>query len=181
MQPVNTSATRYDTTTIIFHWATAILVVEQWLGAQIIDWFPRGAPRVDARSVHITGGVLLAAILLGRIVWRLTRGRRLPLADGRLLSLVAKLTHWGLYALVAAMVVVGVALAWTRGDSVFNLFTLPAFDPSNHALADQVQEVHATIGWIIVAVAGLHAAAALLHRFIWRDGVLGRMLPNAGD
>ena len=59
MQPVNTSATRYDITTIIFHWATAILVVEQWLGAQIIDWFPRGAPRVDARSVHITGGVLL--------------------------------------------------------------------------------------------------------------------------
>ena len=178
MQPVSPAATRYDTTTIIFHWATAILVAEQWLGAQIIDWFPRGALRVDARSVHITCGVLLAIILLGRIVWRLTQGRRLPLADGPALSVIAKATHWGLYGLLVAMVLVGMALAWTRGDSIFNSFTIPAFDPGNHALADQVQEVHATIGWMIVALTGLHAAAALFHRYVWRDGVLGRMLPN---
>jgi cytochrome b561 len=180
MQPVSPAATRYDTTTITFHWLTAILVAEQWLGAQIIDWFPSGAPRVDARSVHITCGVLLAAVLMGRVIWRLTAGRRLPLADGRLLSLIAKATHWGLYALLSAMLVVGLFLTWTRGDSIFNLFKLPAFDPGNRALADQVQQVHATIGWIIVAVAGLHAAAALFHRIVWRDGVLGRMLPNHG-
>jgi cytochrome b561 len=180
MQPVSRSATRYDTTTIVFHWITAILVATQWLGAQTIDWFPKGAPRIDARSVHISCGVLLAAILLSRIIWRLTAGRRLPLADGPVLSVVAKATHWGLYALLAAMVLVGMALAWTRGDSLFNLFTLPQFDPGNHALADQVQGIHATIGWIIVAVAGLHAGAALFHRLIWRDGVLGRMLPGRG-
>lgn len=180
MQPVSPSAIRYDTTTIVFHWVTAILVATQWLGAQTIDWFPKGALRVDARSLHISGGVLLTAILLSRIIWRLTAGRRLPLADGRGLSVVAKATHWGLYALLAAMVLVGMTLAWTRGDSIFNLFTLPQFDPGNHALADQVQQVHATIGWIIVGVAGLHAVAALFHRLIWRDGVLARMLPGGG-
>jgi cytochrome b561 len=179
MQRVSPLATRYDTTTIFLHWATAILVAEQWLGAQIIDWFPRGAPRVDARSVHITGGMLLAVLLLGRIVWRLTRGRRLPLADGRALSMIAKATHRGLYGLLAVMVMVGMALVWMRGDSLFDVFTIPAFEPGNHALADRVHEVHATIGWIIVAVAGLHASAALFHRYIWRDGVLGRMLPRS--
>jgi cytochrome b561 len=178
MQPVSPAATRYDTTTIIFHWATAILVVTQWLGAQVIDLFPSGAPRVDARSVHITCGLLLAAILVGRIIWRLTKGRRLPLADGPVLNLVAKATHWGLYALIAAMVLVGMTLTWTRGDSIFNLFKLPAFDPGNHALAGQVQEIHATIGWIIVGVAGLHAAAALFHQYVWRDRLLDRMLPR---
>jgi cytochrome b561 len=177
MQPVSLVATRYDTRTIVFHWATAILVATQWLGAQIIDWFPKGTLRVDARSMHIVCGLLLAVILLSRIAWRLTRGRRLPLADGPVLNFIAKTTHWGLYTLVTAMVVVGIALAWTRGDSIFNLFTLPAFDPSNRALADQVQEVHATIGWVIVVVVGLHAAAALFHRLVWHDGILGRMLP----
>jgi cytochrome b561 len=39
-----------------------------------------------------------------------------------------------------------------------------------------VQGVHAIIGWIIVAIAGLHAAAALFHRYVWHDSVLGRML-----
>jgi cytochrome b561 len=177
MQPVSLVATRYDTTTIVFHWAAAILVATQWLGAQIIDWFPKGTLRVDARSMHIVCGLLLAVILLSRIAWRLTRGRRLPLADGPVLNFIAKTTHWGLYTLVTAMVVVGIALAWTRGDSIFNLFTLPAFDPSNRALADQVQEVHATIGWVIVVVVGLHAAATLFHHLVWHDGILGRMLP----
>jgi cytochrome b561 len=129
------------------------------------------------RGRCIVCGLLLAVILLSRIAWRLTRGRRLPLADGPVLNFIAKTTHWGLYTLVTAMVVVGIALAWTRGDSIFNLFTLPAFDLSNRALADQVQEVHATIGWVIVVVVGLHAAAALFHRLVWHDGILGRMLP----
>ena len=179
MQPVSTDARRYDATTIFFHWATAVLVAAQWLGAQTIDWFPRGPLRVDARSVHITVGVLLAALLAARVVWRVTGGRRLPLADQGAVNLVAKGTHWGLYALLAAMVLVGMFLAWTRGDSIFNLFSIPAYDPADKALPDQVLGVHATIGWLIVALAGLHAAAALFHRYVWRDAVLARMLPRS--
>ena len=179
MQPVSTDARRYDTATIFFHWATAVLVATQWLGAQTIDWFPRGPLRVDARSVHITAGVLLAALLAARVLWRATGGRRLPLADRGAVNLLAKGTHWVLYALLAAMVLAGLFLAWTRGDSIFNLFSIPAFDPADKALPDQVQEVHATIGWLILALAGLHAGAALVHRYLWRDGVLARMLPRS--
>ncbi len=80
MQPVSPAATRYDAATIAFHWSTALLVVGQWVGAQVIDWFPRGPLRVDARSMHIIGGAMLAALLLARIVWRTTQGRRLPLS-----------------------------------------------------------------------------------------------------
>lgn len=178
MQPVTANARRYDGATIAFHWVTAILVAFQWLGAQTIDWFPRGALRVDARSVHITVGVSLAVLLVARLFWRATGGRRLPLADRGALNVVAKGTHWGLYALLLAMVTVGVALTWARGDSIFNLFTLPRLDPADRGLAGQIQEVHATIGWIIVILAGVHAAAALMHRYLWRDGVLGRMLPH---
>ena len=114
MQPVNRIARRYDTATIIFHWVTAVLVVVQWIGAQTIDLFPRGALRVDARSAHITLGVLLAILLAARLVWRATGGRRLPLADVGALNLIAKATHWGLYALLLAMVLVGLFLAWRR-------------------------------------------------------------------
>ena len=178
MQPVSVAGRRYDGLTMAFHWATAVLVAGQWLGAQTIDWFPRGPLRVDARSLHITFGVLLAIILAARVIWRLTGGRRLPLADRGALNILAKTTHWGLYALLIAMVLVGMFLAWTRGDSIFNLFTLPAYAPGNKALSDQVQEIHATLGWIILAVAGLHAAAALVHRYVWHDGVLDRMLPG---
>ena len=178
MQPVSTKARRYDRTTIAFHWVTALLVVTQWLGAQTIDWFPRGPLRVDARSVHISLGVALAAILGARIVWRLSQGRRLPLADNGALNVVAKGTHWALYTLLIAMVAVGLFLVWTRGDSIFNLFSVPAYDPGKRALAHRTQDIHALLGWAILALAGLHAAAALVHRYLWRDGVLDRMLPR---
>jgi cytochrome b561 len=163
---------------MVFHWATAILVAAQWLGAHTIDWFPKGPLKVDARSVHITIGLLLAVILFGRIVWRLTGGRRLPPADTGVLNLIAKGAHWSLYVLVAAMLLVGMALSWVQGDSIFNLFTIPAYEPGNRALAHQVQGIHATIGWIILGLAGLHASAALFHRYVWHDGVLSRMLPD---
>ena len=178
MQPVSPTARRYDSATIFLHWATAILVPLQWLGAQAIDYFPRGPLRVDARSVHIVLGVAIAILLAARLTWRATRGRRLPLADAGLVNLLAKATHWGLYALLLAMVTVGLFLAWTRGDSIFNLFAIAAYAPGDHALAHRVQRVHAAIGWLILALAGLHATAALIHRYVWGDGVLGRMLPG---
>ena len=36
----------------------------------------------------------------------------------------------------------------------------------------------ALVGWVILALAGLHAGAALVHRYLWHDGVLARMLPR---
>ena len=166
----------YDLRTILLHWVTAVLVAEQWIGAQLIDYFPRGPLRIDARSVHILLGVLLGAVLVIRIAWRSTEGRRLPNADSGMLGLLAKLTHRGLYALVASMIAVGIFLAWCRGDSLFNLVTLPHFSPASRDLADSVQEIHAFIGYLILALVGLHAAAALLHHYFWKDGVLLRML-----
>jgi cytochrome b561 len=177
MQPVNFAARRYDGVTIAFHRLTAVLVVEQWLGAQVIDYFPRGSLRVDARSVHITLGAFLAILLVARIFWRGTSGRRLAPADAGWLNVMAKATHWCLYALLTGMVVLGLFLTWTRGDSLFNLISIPAYAPGDEALPDQVQELHAIVGYLILAVAGLHAAAALVHRLVWHDGILGRMLP----
>ena len=178
MQPVDTAARRYDARTMFFHWATAVLIAVQWLGAQTIDWFPTHTLRVDAKSVHITLGVLLTALLAVRIVWRLTQGRRLPLADHGALNVLAKATHWGLYALVAAMLLLGFIVVWTQGDNIFNLFSIPAYDPNNHDLGEWWQGIHGTVGWIILALAGVHAGAALVHRYLWRDGVLARMLPG---
>jgi cytochrome b561 len=177
LQPVSTDAARYDRRTMIFHWATAILVAVQWLGAQTIDWFPRGALRADAKSMHITGGLLLTAILVARVGWRLTRGRRLPLADRGLLNVLAKGTHWALYALLAVMVVAGMTIVAYEGENIFNLFHTPGIAEGNHELGDRLEDFHGTIGWIILAVAGFHASAALVHRYVWHDGVLGRMLP----
>jgi cytochrome b561 len=175
MQPVSPAATRYDTTTILFHWLTALLVATQWLGAQMIDWFPRGPLCVDAQAVHITCGLALGVILLLRIVWSHSYGRQLPPAGSRFVDTLAKLVHKGLYLLVGAMVLVGVALTLARGADIFGLYSIPSLAPGNKALVDQIAGIHDAIGWIIIGVVGLHAVAALFHQYIWKDGVMDRM------
>lgn len=175
MQPVDPTARRYDRTTVFCHWLVAILVATQWLGAQTIDWFPRGVWRVDARSMHIAVGTLLLLVLLARVAWRLTGGRRLPPARTDATHLLAKATHIALYLTIFAMLFVGLFAVWARGDSLFNLVTIPAYDPGKPALGKQVVELHDTIGWVIMGLVGLHAAAALFHHYVWRDGLLRRM------
>jgi cytochrome b561 len=169
---------RYDRRTIALHWLTAVLVVALWIVGQTIDAFPKGTPRVLARSVHITTGVLLALVLTHRIWWRLSGGTRLPPAGTGRLDAIASLTHRLLYVLLVATVVLGIANAWVRGDNLFTLFTIPAFDPGNRALREQVEELHELAANTVLAVALLHAAAGLLHHYAWRDDVLRRMLPG---
>ena len=171
-------AAQYDATTILFHWLTAFVVVGQWVGAKTIDMWPRGTPRIDARSIHITFGILLGLLLIARIVWRSTRGRRLPRAEKGILGPLAELTHWALYALVASTIVLGVTLMILRGDSYFGMIRLPLWGSSAPQLRHTVQNLHDLFATTLLVLAGVHAAAALLHRYVLGDDVLARMLPR---
>ena len=172
-----TTPQRYDHATIIFHWLTAGLVALLWILAQVIDFFPSGMPRTSARSVHIVLGVALLVIVLTRLVWRFTRGHRMAV-ERTPTEIAAKALHGFLYLLLIALLAAGVGYEWVRGDSIFGLFRIPQFDPANaKALRETVGDVHGTIATIILIAAGLHAAAALVHHFVMRDGVLRRMLP----
>ena len=178
MQPVSTGARRYDARTAAFHWISLALIVSQWGIAQVIDDFPKGFPRVAARSTHIVLGTIILAIVLARIAWRATQGRRLPAADSGVLRLVAKSTHWGMYAVTITVLLLGLFTVWAQGDSIYDLFSFPAYDPSNPEFGDQVAGVHGTVVNILIVLVGIHASAALMHQFVWKDGLLRRMMPG---
>jgi cytochrome b561 len=125
--------------------------------------------------VHIVCGLILGVVLVAHILWRRSFGRQLRLIGNRLTVLLATIVHWALNALTGVMVLLGIALASARGDSVFDAYTIPSFAPGNKALAEQIGAIHGTVGVIILIVAGLHAVAALFHQFVWKDGIMDRM------
>lgn len=180
MQPVSTAARVYDSRTIWFHWLTVLLIAGQWLGAHAIDMFPRGPLRIDAQSAHITFGALLGVLILARIAWRVRGGRQLPPADKGLLQVLAKAVHWGLYLLVLGTVGLGLTMLSLRSMSYFNLFMLPSLADGARGTVRDIREWHELGANTILIVAALHASAALLHQFVWRDGVLARMVPGLG-
>jgi cytochrome b561 len=173
----------YDGLEMGLHWLTALLVVTLYLLAQAWGFVPRGSPERHAlQNIHVSIGLLLIAVLLARIAWRLGPGRRVLPATTGLIELAAQITHYALYALLIAVVALGVLWRWANGDplSLFGLFTIPApfaFDKAEKALFG---DLHNLVATMIIILAGLHAAAALFHHFFLRDDVLWRMLPGRG-
>jgi cytochrome b561 len=177
----NDIAPAYDARSIRLHWITAALVVALWCLGETVDWFPKGSIRVAARSLHICLGVALGSLLCYRLWWRMGADavRLAPVGTG-IVRALATLLHVALYAMLFATVVLGLTNAWVRGDTLFNLITIPAFDPGNKALRGQVEDLHALSANILVCLAGFHAAIGLAHHFVWKDTVLRRMLPARG-
>ncbi|HEY2394736.1 MAG TPA: cytochrome b/b6 domain-containing protein [Rudaea sp.] len=170
----------YDSRSIRLHWVTAALVTVLWCLGQTVDWFPKGDLRTAVRSTHITLGAVLALILAYRIWWRISHGRRLPARGSGIEATLARFAHFALYAVLVLTVALGVANPWVRGDNLFNLLTIPAFDPGNKMLRHQVGALHAWLANALLCLAALHAASGLAHRFIGKDDVLRRMLPARG-
>lgn len=178
MQAISLNDKSYDTRTIWFHWLTAVLIAGQWIGAKTIDMWPDGPLRIDARSAHITLGIAIGLLVLARIAWRITGGRRLPSADRGMAALLAKAMHWGFYLVILGTVALGLTMISVRGTNYFNLVVVPVFVAASRQTSRAVHGYHELAGTVILLAALLHAGAALFHQYVRRDGVLGRMIPQ---
>ena len=174
----STATTHYDRKTIALHWASAAIVLLLWIAGEFLDLVPRGTPRVTVRSLHISLGLLLGFVLVYRIWWRSHGGVRFTEDAGARYTQAARTGHRVLYAVMALMVLTGIALVWIRGDNLFNLVTVAAFDPSNKELRHNAREVHSWIANTLLAAAVLHGAMAAWHHMVLKDGILRRMLPQ---
>ena len=167
----------YDAKTIVLHWLSAAVVAGQWIGGHTIDWFPRGVLRIDARSVHLLVGGALAVLILVRLHWRRTEGRKAPAADTSL-DRLARLLHLTLYGLLLAAIVLGIGNACVRGDSLFGLFNIPRPIQVGPVLKHGFAVGHALAAYAIAVAVSLHVTAALFHAIVKKDGVMARMLPE---
>ena len=173
--------TNYDNVAVALHWTTAVLVVIQFAFAETWDYFAKPTQET-MQSLHVSLGVLLTAVVLARIVWRLIPGHQMPALDVGWMRIASKGVHYLLYLLLAAQVVTGFLFRWAQGHPVsfFGLFAIPSpFDAFDRAARRQFHTIHEWIGWTIIIVAFAHALAALYHHYALRDRVLGRMFPPA--
>ena len=171
--------TTYDGVAIALHWATALLVIVQFGSAMTWDYFSK-ATRQSMESVHISLGVLLTAVIVARLVWRLMPGHQVSSAGAGWDRLASKGVHYLLYVLLVAQAGFGFGFRWAQGHSVefFGLFGIPGpYGELARPLRRQLHELHEWVGWAIVIIAALHAAAALYHHYVLKDRVLKRMLP----
>lgn len=172
------SSARYDRGTIALHWWTAGLVLGLWLvGTFLEDLLAKGPLRSAIWSAHVDLGFVSTILIVALLVWRRTRGRQLPVEDPGALHRIAKATHAALYLLLLVIVVLGIANAFVRGMALIGPIGLPQI--GDKEWRKPLTQWHGLAANILMALALFHAAAALVHHYLWRDTILRRMMPRA--
>lgn len=102
---------------------------------------------------------------------------------GRWLDPAAGIAHYSLYALLFAVPVAGIVLQFARGDALpfFGLAEISSPWLKDPAFAHSVKEVHEILAHALVILATIHAGAALIHHWVFRDRTLVRMLPHSKE
>ncbi|WP_193161696.1 cytochrome b [Microbulbifer hainanensis] len=177
---VRGSKTQYGWLAIVLHWLMAPAII----GLFFLGWWMRSLTYYDAwyregPILHKSIGILLLAVLLVRLLWKLMD--RSPAAEAgtpRWQALAARLTHVALYALLLVIMTSGYLISTADGRpiEVFDWFSVPATIQGIVHQEDIAGQVHKFLAWSLMALVSLHALAALKHHFIDRDATLRRML-----
>jgi len=182
MQLANSKA-RYGAVPQTVHWLTALFVICGFLLGQFGDVFPKGPARELGLLVHMTLGQLLLALLLVRLLWRQINPPPPPEATtfGWLVEIAAKASHFTLYGLLLVVPLLGMIVQLKRGNElpIFAIWHVASPWPVDRNLARSILSLHGTLADALLILAGIHACAALVHHWIWRDRTLTRMLPGA--
>jgi cytochrome b561 len=170
----------YGTTVKVFHWLVVALLIVQYPLGKLMPHIHRGMTPGDAMTFHISFGIAILALMVLRLVWRITH----PVAPASSLpawqQLVSEAVHWLLYVLVFATTMTGWIFASERGWSISLFFAtpLPRLPIEGSLLARSIGNWHGTMEWALLLLIGAHVAAAMAHTFIFRDRIMQRMLPG---
>ena len=178
--PIRNTPERWGCVAKWLHWTVALAVIVMIGLGWWAERLPFGSLKVDVFWVHKSLGMLVLIAMALRLLWRLLNpAPALPDTLRPWERGAAHLTHWGLYALLIAMPVSGWVInsAANFPLSVFGWFEVPAIAPADDDIKELAASVHGALSWAIIAVVGLHVAAALKHHFVLKDDVLRRMLP----
>jgi cytochrome b561 len=174
MQPVKS---RYTTTAVLLHWLIAALLLAEfahgwWM--QEIPKIPAGV-RANAFNLHKSVGLLLLALALIRLGWRIAH-RPPPLPSlPRWQAWAAKGNHALLYAMMFAMPLSGYLGSVFSGYPILWFgWTLPSWGRADPAIKDLMSVVHLASSWVLLVSFSLHVAGTIKHSLAG-DRVMARM------
>ena len=152
---------------VFLHWTIAVLIIGQWIEGEFMVDFWDGTlegKALDQTTVllgysHIVLGTLVLVAAAVRLLDRFANGRPPhPEGEPSWASMLAKVTHGLLYAVLLVMPILGLA-AWFTGN-------------------DDLAGYHTFLWNPLLALIGLHILGALAQHFWLKTGALKRMLPG---
>ena len=180
--PMPAAPARYDNVAIAFHWLLALMLVGSFCVGLYMSGLPFSVQRVKLFNYHKWAGMTILGLTLLRLLWRLSHARPPEAPGPRWQQRAARATHAAMYLLCLAIPMVGWAYSSAAGFQivVYGVLPMPNLLMVDPDLAKAIKPWHGRLAYALAALVLLHAAAALKHHFVDRDGLLHRMRPGRG-
>ena len=175
-----TDRTQYDGTAKVLHWLVVALLLAQYLIGWLMPDIHRGMKPGDAMTWHISIGIVILALILLRLAWRLTHRIEPESSLAPWQRVGSEAMHWLLYVLVLLSTISGWLFASFRGWSIsfFFLTPLPMLASENPEALRAINHWHQKFEWTLLILIGLHVLGALTNLVFYRNRVMQRMLPG---
>lgn len=182
MAPGAPGSDRFGTPMVALHWLIFVLMAVAYATMEFRGLVPKdGSGRFVMRAAHYSFGLAVLALVIVRIVARMSRGAP-PIVPplSALNAAAAKFGHLALYALMIVLPLLG-WLAYSAEGRVMAPFgiPLPMLIAKNQDWVKPLEGAHEIAGKIGYVLVALHAAAALWHHYVVRDNTLALMWPPA--
>jgi cytochrome b561 len=164
------------------HWLMAALFAVQFLSA-ILRFIDRDmALSKTVWGVHYTLGFSLLVLVALRAIWGVMNLRTRPPHGHGLIGLASLGGHLALYALMIFVPAIGLLRVYGGGRG-FEVFGFQIFQPGarNEALMAPGHLLHGPAGWALLALVAGHILMVFVHKYLWREDILGRMTRGRQD
>ncbi len=178
--PLKNTTETYGSIAKLFHWLVFVLIASLLALGFVMADMETTPDKVRLYGLHKSFGITVLTLAVLRLLWKLANvSPLLPATTSRGQKFLAHAAHFGLYALMFAMPLSGWMMSSAAGFqvSVFGWFMLPNLVEPDKELFEFLQEAHELLALALIGLVALHAAAALLHHFYYKDNILRRMLP----
>ena len=190
---------QYNNISIFLHWLIAVGIVFMFILGWFMDTVPKDAaksstfdlfnmglyvwelskevsPRSFYFNLHKSVGISLFALIILRILWRLTH--KPPALLDSMKAWEKKLAtgaHHGLYFLMVATPLAGIIMSISSkyGIHWFGIKLVGGID--NKASRELFYEFHEIFGLLILLILFFHIAGAFKHALVDKDGTIRRM------
>lgn len=163
----------------LLHWILALAIVAMlFIGAGMMTSI---ILRPALLNLHRPLGFMIFILVIIRIVNRLMfRTPKLPASVPRWQVAAAHFSHVMLYMLMVSMPLLGWAMmsAGNWPVSLMGGWVLPPLIPENPVHYAWLRTAHTVCAWVLFLCVTGHICAALIHAWIYRDGVFSSMVKN---
>jgi cytochrome b561 len=174
---MNAARTHFTVLQRLLHWLMAICILAMlFIGVAMVSTvMPKYLTLV---SIHKPLGIAILVLAVIRLLVRLAYGAPpLPADLPEPMKLAAHLSHYGFYALMIGMPLIGWGMLSAAAYPIvlFGGVHLPRILPQSDSLHTLLWTAHFYLAFAFFALILLHLAAALFHALIRRDGVFEAM------